>query len=60
MPRFRDHRYAAYRYQPLEQYQPPRVPRGLLRGMLIGGAIGTAMWVVAVAASYLVYELVTR
>lgn len=46
MPRFRDHRHRPYHYQPLEQYQPPPVTGSVIRGAIIGGLIGLAVWAV--------------
>ena len=58
MPRFRDHRHPRYQHPTLEQYRPPGVDRRLLRGLAWGLAFGTAMWVVAIAATYFAYGAV--
>ena len=58
MPRFRDHRHPRYQHPTLEQWRPAGVDRRLLRGLAWGLAFGTALWVVAIAATYFAYGAV--
>lgn len=50
------HRRRSWSESQLEQWRAPRVDRTAVRGMLLGAAIGTAMWIAVITISTVAYR----